>query len=260
MVYGIDRFAKAFEAFADNYIIIGGTACDAVLEGSTMRARATDDIDMIIVVEKLTPEFVDAFWAFIREGGYRNGKRKRGEDKAPVYELYRFSEPAEGYPVQIELLARHSDLLGEPSGFHIEPIPTDEEQYSLSAIMLDDAYYNLTVGNSKIIGGIRVASPVSLIGLKERAFLNLLADREKGKRVNTKDITKHRNDVLKLAAVVAPGPYPCDADVSKTNVEYIAAIRGMVPSQALRDALGVSDEQIEDLIETLENLYIEEQP
>ncbi len=39
MVYGIDRFAKAFEAFADNYIIIGGTACDAVLEGSTMRVR-----------------------------------------------------------------------------------------------------------------------------------------------------------------------------------------------------------------------------
>ena len=72
MVYGIDKFAKAFEAFADNYIIIGGTACDAVLEGSTMRARATDDIDMIIVVEKLTPEFVDAFWAFIKEGGYRN--------------------------------------------------------------------------------------------------------------------------------------------------------------------------------------------
>ena len=39
MVYGIDRFAKAFETFADNYIIIGGTACDAVLEGSTMRVR-----------------------------------------------------------------------------------------------------------------------------------------------------------------------------------------------------------------------------
>ena len=74
-----------------------------------------------------------------------------------------------------------------------------------------------------------------------------------------KDITKRRNDVLKLAAVVAPGPYPCDADVSKTNAEYIAAIRGMLPSQALRDALGVSDGQIEDLIETLENLYIEEQ-
>ena len=87
MVYGVEKFKEAFAAFQDCYVVIGGTACDAVLAGSRMRARATDDIDMIVVVEKLTPEFVETFWKFIIEGEYKNGKRKRGEDKEPVYEL-----------------------------------------------------------------------------------------------------------------------------------------------------------------------------
>ena len=255
MVYGVEKFKEAFAAFQDCYVVIGGTACDVVLAGSRMRARATDDIDMIVVVEKLTPAFVETFWKFIFEGGYKNGKRKRGEGKEPVYELYRFTDPKEGYPIQIELLARHSDALGSPSGFHIEPLPTEEEQYSLSAIMLDDDYYHLTVQNSEIVDGLRVASPLALIGLKERAFLNLIYDREQGMKVNTKDITKHRNDVLKLAAVITPGPYPCIETIFLTNREYVKQIRAMMPSQALRDALGIGDEEVADLVETLDNLF-----
>ena len=255
MVYGVEKFKDAFAAFQDCYVVIGGTACDAILAGSRMRARATDDIDMIVVIEKLTPEFVETFWKFIFEGGYKNGKRKRGDDKEPVYELYRFTDPKEGYPIQIELLARHSDALGNPSGFHIEPIPTEEEQYSLSAIMLDDDYYHLTVRNSEIVDGLRVASPLALIGLKERAFLNLITDRERGLKVNTKDITKHRNDVLKLAAVITPGPYTCTERIFLTNKEYVEQIRAMLPSQALRDTLGIGEEEVADLVETLDNLF-----
>ena len=48
-----------------------------------MRPRATDDIDMILVVEKMTPEFGQRFWEFIDEGKYENLQRKR-EDKEPV--------------------------------------------------------------------------------------------------------------------------------------------------------------------------------
>ena len=69
----------------------------------------------------------------------------------PVYELYRFENGHDGYPAKIELLSRHSDLLGEPSGFHLEPIPAGEDISSLSAIMMDEAYYNLTVGNSYVL-------------------------------------------------------------------------------------------------------------
>lgn len=41
MVTGIDKFKEAFAQYADNYVIIGGTACDIVLQGTDMRPRAT---------------------------------------------------------------------------------------------------------------------------------------------------------------------------------------------------------------------------
>lgn len=52
MVKGIEKFREAFGAFADNYVIIGGTACDAVLSKTLVEPRATVDIDMILVVRR----------------------------------------------------------------------------------------------------------------------------------------------------------------------------------------------------------------
>lgn len=68
---GLDRFKEAFAEFSDNYVIIGGTACDIAMTGTAVRPRATHDIDMIVVVENMTPEFGKRFWDFIKEAGYR---------------------------------------------------------------------------------------------------------------------------------------------------------------------------------------------
>lgn len=79
MQHGFELFGRyLFDQFADyidNYVIIGGTACEVVLRDTDMRARATDDFDMILVVENMTPEFGAAFWAFIKDGGYTPRKR-----------------------------------------------------------------------------------------------------------------------------------------------------------------------------------------
>lgn len=58
---GLDRFKEAFAEFLDNYVIIGGTACDIAMTGTAVRPRATRDIDMIVVVENMTPEFGKRF-------------------------------------------------------------------------------------------------------------------------------------------------------------------------------------------------------
>lgn len=67
---GLNKFREAFEAYSENYVIIGGTACDIVMSGTVVRSRATHDIDIIVIVEKMTAEFASHFWQFIREGGY----------------------------------------------------------------------------------------------------------------------------------------------------------------------------------------------
>lgn len=255
MVVGIEKFKEAFADYTDNYVIIGGTACDVVLRDTDMRARATDDIDMILVVENMTPEFGAAFWTFIKEGGYT--PRRRNKNDELTYELYRFENPTNGYPVQIELLSRHSDLLGEPSGFHLEPIPVGDGVSSLSAIMMNDDFYELTIDNSIVEDRLRIASPAALICLKAKAYLNLLADKENGMQVNSKDIKKHRTDVLKLIATASfTEPIQVSVSVFSCIQQYADNISQMLPSQALEDALERSSDDIAVFIEVLRDSFV----
>ena len=123
MVVGLDKFKEFFREFNDKFVVIGGAACDVILEDSEIEPRATDDIDMILIVDKMTPEFGKRFWEFIAEGNYQTRERKRGEGKEPVPELFRFIKPSPGYPVRIELLSTHPDILGEPSGHIFKVFP-----------------------------------------------------------------------------------------------------------------------------------------
>lgn len=200
MVKGLEIFKEHFAGFEDNYVIIGGTACDIALRDADMRPRATDDIDMILVVEKMTTEFGLRFWEFIALGEYETRQRKR-EDKEPITELFRFINPKNGFPVQIELLSKHPDILGEPTGFHLTPLPIGDEIPSLSAILLDEEYYNHTIGSSIVEDDVRIASPLSLLCLKVKAFLNLTDEKETNPNIRSADIKKHRDDVFKLLAM-----------------------------------------------------------
>ena len=94
------------------------------MTNTVVRPRATHDIDMIVIVENMTEAFANRFWQFVREAGYRPEKRKQEAGEPPRYEMYRFLDGKDGYPEMIELLSRHPDVLGEPKGFVIEPIPT----------------------------------------------------------------------------------------------------------------------------------------
>lgn len=253
MVGGIEKFREVFTRYSNNFVIIGGAACDEILEGSAMQPRATMDIDIIVIVENMTAEFANAFWQFIEDGGYRPGVRKNA-DQTPKYVLYSFDGGKPGYPVKIELLSHHNEIFN--SSYHIEPLPIDGEVSSLSAIILDEPYYKLTVENSFLSNGLRYASPIALIALKARAYLNLIAEREAGHHVNTKDITKHRNDVLKLVATVD------DEDVAIVDTAIMETIQtfhyhlfSSLPSQSLQDALRVNNESLEAILNLLINLF-----
>lgn len=255
---GLGKFREAFEAYSDNYVIIGGTACDITMTGTVMRPRATHDIDMIVVVEKMTADFSEHFWQFIREGGYRPEKRRQEEEEKPKYELYRFVNGKPGYPEMIELLSRHPDILGEPKGLTIEPLPVDEETSSLSAIIMDDDYYHFTISHSKLTDGIRHADSAALIALKARAYLNLMQDKTSGKHVNSKDIKKHRSDVLKNVVIMEDGEIEAPASIVDCVREFVASIRNEWGE--LGDSLARSIDRdmpfVEALLEQLNELFV----
>ena len=57
MVIGFDRFREAFQDFAENYIVIGGSACDWLFTSRNAQFRATKDIDLVLVAERMSPAF-----------------------------------------------------------------------------------------------------------------------------------------------------------------------------------------------------------
>lgn len=257
MVKGLEKFKEYFEEYKDNYVIIGGTACDIALQDTDMRPRATDDIDMILIVENMTPEFGSRFWKFIKDGEYTTRQRKRGEGKEPAPELFRFIKPKEGFPVQIELLSKHPDILGEPGGFHLSPIPTGEKLSSLSAIIMDTDYYNFTLENSTVEDGLRVATPLCLIVLKVRAFLNLLNEKQTNPTIRSYDIKKHRDDVFKLLAMrIDPfTPISLPETIKDSLREFVQKMEESLPNQSLQDSLRLTNEQIEGYLDLMKEIF-----
>lgn len=257
---GLDRFREAFREFSDNYVIIGGSACEIVMTGTAVRPRATHDIDMIVILENMTPEFGQRFWNFIVEAGYRPERNKPKDGEAMKYQMYRFLDGRPGYPPMIELLSRHSDALGEPKGLTIEPMAISEDVSSLSAIIMDDDYYRFTIENSTLTNGIRHATPVALIVLKARAYLNLLNDKANGKHVNTYDIKKHRSDVLKNIAIMPSETVFVPNTIKSCIDDFINEIKNNQDElyPALAKSLDVTPSLIGQLLEQLNTIFVSE--
>lgn len=237
MVEGLGLFKDHFKDHTDHYILIGGSACDWQLELKGFDFRATKDLDIILVVEALSADFVRRFWQFIQQGGYsiaQVGEQKR---------FYRFIQPkAAGFPKMLELFSRRPDLIVEVPDMHLAPIPMDEEVSSLSAILLDDAYYHFTVSHSVVTDDLHHATEPALICLKAKAFLNNAARKSAGQSVRQDDIDKHKRDVIRLITALTPGsaietPSSIKADLR----QYIDIIREENPDtrQILRADISI---------------------
>lgn len=215
MVGGLDLFTEHFADHTDQYILIGGTACDVHFTQREIPFRATQDLDIILVVEVLNNTFVDHFWQFIHDGEYVTAE-KNGEKR-----FYRFENPkANGYPKKNELFARHPEILKDPpEGMYITDIPTDEDVSSLSAILLNEEYYDFTKNNSEIKEGIRLANEFSLVCLKTRAYISNKELKAKGANIQTDNIYKHRRDVLRLLTLLNPDTKIPVPNQIKTDLE-----------------------------------------
>ena len=252
MVVGIDAFKKWFQDYQGNYIIIGGSACDAVLSDSGFIPRATKDIDMILIVESLSESFVDRFWDFVRAAGY-----SRREQELEKRNAYRFLNPADpSFPKQVELFCRMPDVLTVPNDLHITPIPVEEGLSSLSAILLNDEYYYFTLQHSHLEDGIHYANIESLICLKTFAFLSNKDLKESGVNIHSVDIEKHKNDVFRLLPLLPSGneielPESIYADMRR----FVAEVENNLPNQQMLKDTGYGRLTPESLFQNLKSIF-----
>lgn len=200
MINGFTKFKERFQGFENQYVVIGGTACDLLLENNDLPFRATKDIDIVLIVESITVEFGRQFWEYVKEAGYKHLNKSTGEAQ-----FYRFTSPkTNDYPYMIELFSRNPDFIILEEDALLTPLPIDEEISSLSAILLNTSYYELLTHGQLILDGIPVLRPTCLIPFKTKAWLDLNERRARGEHVDSKNIRKHKNDVFRLAQLLTP--------------------------------------------------------
>lgn len=201
MVLGIERFKEWFRGYEDHYAIIGGTACDLLMAEEGLPFRGTKDIDLVLIVEAIKPEFGKHFWEFVHNAGYVRRCKSNGQQQ-----FYRFTDPVSNeYPKEIELFSRRVDAIELPEDAVLTPLPMEEEISSLSAILLDEAYYQLLRSGTTVINGVTVLGAAYLIPFKAKAWLDLTTRKANGENVDSKNIRKHKNDVFRLSTLLTPG-------------------------------------------------------
>jgi hypothetical protein len=197
-VKGLDVFREYFVGYEGAFLLIGGVACDAWFAEQGLGFRATADLDIVLVIEAVSTEFVKRFHSFIEEGDYKT--RTRSEAGTP--EFYRFQKPAnDAFPKELELFSRRDELRDLREDQRIIPVRIEDAE-SLSAVLLDDDYYSLIMENRRNVEGIWMADAAALIPLKARAWIDLTARKAAGEPVDSKKIKKHRRDVFALAATL----------------------------------------------------------
>lgn len=198
MINGFQKFKERFQGYENQYVIIGGTACDLIMENEELPFRATKDIDIVLIVESITSEFGNQFWEYIKEAGYEHLNKSTGKAQ-----FYRFTSPkSREYPYMIEIFSRNPDFIVLKGDAVLTPLPIDDEISSLSAILLNKTYYDLLKNGQVIIDGVPVLSPTCLIPFKAKAWLDLNERKARGEQVDSKNIKKHKNDVFRLAQLI----------------------------------------------------------
>jgi len=249
MVKGLDRFKEHFAGYSDRYVLIGGTASSLSMAELGAEFRATKDLDLVLCVESLDREFVEAFWEFIRLGAYENRQKSTGKRL-----FYRFHGPqTEGFPEMLELFARVPDALDLKADAAITPIPVDEEISSLSAILMNDDYYDFVMACRTTIDGLSLVKADGLIPLKARAYVDLSNRKAAGEAVDTKNIRKHKNDIFRLFTVL-------DRDA---KVQLAATLRNDLASAFIAiskdppnlQSLGISRISFSEVMTDLRRIY-----
>ena len=164
---------------------------------------------MVLCVEVVDAAFGQALKAFLDAGGYQARERSGG-----AKEYYRFHKPTNAaYPFMIEVFARKPDTVKIPEGVTLTRIAVEDDIVSLSAILLEDGYYEALQAAKQKVDGVTIIDQTILIPFKARAFLDLSDRAKAGEKIDNKNIKKHRNDVFRLVQLLSKD---ATVDISET--------------------------------------------
>lgn len=248
MVRGVAKFKEHFGKYTGQYAFIGGTACDIILGKLGADFRATKDLDIVLLIEVVDADFVTELITFIKGGGYSHINKGTGENQ-----FYRFEKPEDSsFPYMIELFSRKPDFLKDLDA-KLAPVHISDDVVSLSAILLDEAYYGLLKEGVVVIDEVSVLNLEYLILFKMKAWLDLSKRKNEGETVDTKNIKKHKNDVFRLAANIEKNTFiPVSGTVRADAIQFVKLLE---KDDVDLKSLGIHDTTYKELMDSIKRCY-----
>ncbi|WP_422484769.1 hypothetical protein [Gudongella sp. DL1XJH-153] len=250
MVHGLEKFKEYFGDHTSQYVFIGGTACDILMDELGAPFRATKDLDMVLIIEALDSSFGETFWQFIKDGGYEYREKGTGENQ-----FYRFTEPKDSsFPKMIELFSKLPNDFELSFDRGLTPIHIDESIVSLSAILLNDDYYGLLTKGKRTVDGYSLIEIETVILFKIKAWLDMKERKEAGDDIDTKNIRKHKNDIFRLLANVSPtSRIEPSAEIQNDVIQFIEQIKEDKP---YLKSLGIRGTNFDEMLEILGDIFL----
>lgn len=248
MATGINTFREYFNGLTDRYILIGGAACEANLERAGLDFRRTKDLDIVLCLDTIDAVFADRFREFIDAGRYT-----RREKEIQKRQYFRFQKPEQkNFPAMLELFCRAPDAIALSEDVALTPVPVDDAS-SMSAILMDDDYYDFLQDGRIVIDEISYADPIHLIPLKAIAWLNLQNRKAQGLPVDTLNIIKHKNDIFRLYQLISP---ETNIQVAERIKEDLLIFIARIANEPINLAsLGLINTVPEEVFEALRKSY-----
>jgi hypothetical protein len=249
VVGGLERFRDHFREHGRQYALIGGSACDLLMEQAGLAFRATKDLDIVLIAERLDAGFGRCFWEFIHAGGYAAAQSSEGKTR-----YYRFVSPrVSDFPAVLEVFSVRPEGIPLAEGARLAPIPLDEGVSSLSAILLQEEYYSFLKEGIRLVDGVPVVGPGHLVPLKARAWLDLRERKAAGHAIHNSDISKHRKDVFRLYLLLDPTPgRNVPLVVQEDMRRFVIEVRGEPVD--LKN-LGIARSSLDKVLEQLVRIY-----
>ena len=251
MVRGIESFREWFRGHEEQYAIIGGTACDLLMTDVGLDFRATKDIDLVLIVEAVDAKFASLFWEYVVAGGYEHRDKSTGTPQ-----FYRFTNPkSRDYPTMIELFTRKPDAMVLPDDAVLTPLPIDEEISSLSAILLNDEYYDFLKNGRIRVSDVTILDTLYLIPFKAKAWIDLSDRKASGEIVDSKNIRKHKNDVFRLTELLDQNHEPLNDMPAAVRDDMQAFFERMGTEEVDLKQLGIRGKTKESILDQLRGIY-----
>lgn len=158
----------------------------------------------------------------------------------------------------IEIFARNEQKIDLIEDQYIIPVQNDEVA-RISAILLDDEYFEIIKMNlATTKSSATVVNILGNICLKARAHRELSERKEKGEKIDSKDIVKHRNDILRMAPGLKGNEKIDLGETPKADLEKAMGHLRTMDAKQFKDMMGTNFPGVKhkDLIEMIEQVFL----